>query len=164
METTNLDSPAPKNPFKLTNRYISDHYKGKQFWLSKDDFNAAFVYWVVQQSPYATPELKKALRAFDLYVSKFFTTGESDEIVKFSYKQLYYMIDEKVFEGIPAIAKLNEPKIESGCLFMFCSRFHKPKPDYDFIDLGALARNVFYMILRLYICDVDEVEDFVQTD
>ena len=49
---------------------------------------------------------------------------------------------------ITEIEKLNHAKKEMEGFIASCSRYHKTKPDYDYIDLGALARNIFYMILR----------------
>ena len=54
--------------------------------------------------------------------------------VKFAYEELSEIVNDKVFESIPEILALNEMKP-------------------DFIDLGALARNVFFMILRQYITE-----------
>lgn len=130
---------------RLTNLDISTNYKDKEFWLMRSDFLGAFAYWVVRQSPYETPEIGAALSAFAKYVYKKvkYQTPE-----KFTYKELHELINEKVFEGIPEIEKLNHPKIDKVQNFVFVTRYSTPNPDYDFIDLSALARNVFYMIMR----------------
>lgn len=130
---------------KLTNLDISIHYRDKEYWLTRSYFMGAFAYWVVVQSPYDTPDIKDALEAFSLYVGK--RIGK-DMPKKFTYETLLEFINEDVFEGIPEIGKLNHPKIDTGAKYVFVSRDSKPHPDYDFIDTGALARNVFYMILR----------------
>lgn len=123
---------------KLTNRDISENHRKGEYWFMRGDFLGAFAYWVVKQSPYDTPDILSALQAFGSYVSKRIADGQPE---KFTYDELSDFISEKVFESIPEIEVLNYPKISSG-------RHKKMHPDYDFIDLGALARNVFYMILR----------------
>lgn len=131
---------------RLTNRDISTHYRKREYWFSKSSILAAFAYWVVAQSPYDVPLMKfmPALISFEKYVSKRFPHSDMPE--KFTYEDLSKFIHEDVFESIPAIEKLNHPDVSSGP--GYADRHNNPKPEYDFIDLGALARNVFYMILR----------------
>ena len=50
-----------------------------------------------------------------------------------------------------SIEKLNHAKIKQKGFIASSSRFHKTKPDYDYIDLSALARNIGYMIMRTQI-------------
>ena len=130
---------------KLTNRDISIHYRDRDYYFMKSDFMGAFSYWVVVQSPYSLPDISSPLSAFYGYLAFIF----ADELPKkFTYDELSKLISEDVFESIPAINELNKPKIDIGSGITAESRYHKPKPDYDFIDLGALARNIFYMMLR----------------
>jgi len=133
---------------KLTNLDISTHYRDREYYFMRSDFMGAFAYWAVSQSPYDSPDITKALEAFSSYVSKKIKDGIPE---KFTYDELSEFINEDVFTQIPEIEKLNHPKINAGRTINFCSRYNKIKPDYDFIDLGALARNVFYMLLREYI-------------
>lgn len=109
----------------------------------RSDFLGAFAYWVVSQSPYDTPDILSPLQAFGAYVSERVADGLPK---KFTYDELSDFISEKVFESIPEIEALNHPKVSSGAGYE--NRHTKMHPDYDFIDLGALARNMFYMILR----------------
>ena len=133
---------------KLTNLDISNYYQSTDFWLFKSSFLAAFSYCVVSQSPYDTPDITESLKAFNNYLSEIF--GE-EELLKFQYSDIDAIISSDIFESIPEIEILNHPKIESGLLFNSCSRYHTMKTDYDFIDLGALARNTMYMVMREYI-------------
>lgn len=132
---------------RLTNLDISTHYRGREYCFMRSSFLAAFAYWVVSQSPYDVPEITPALQAFKDYVGEIIKEGKAK---MFTYESLKDVVNEDVFERIPAIEVLNHPKIEGARNgeIMFTSRFHQPKPDYDFIDLGALSRNVFYMLLR----------------
>jgi len=134
---------------RLTNLDISTHYRDVEFYFMKSDFLGAFAYWTVAQSPYDTPDITNALRAFDGYISVFIFKNE--ECIQMRYDKLSRLINEDVFGTIPEIEKLNHAKFDSGHTFMTTSRYHQPKPDYDFIDLGALARNIKYMLMREYI-------------
>ena len=129
---------------RLTNLDITTNYKDKEFWFMRSDFLGAFAYWAVAQSPYDTPDITPALKAFNDYISGKIQSNP----VKFTYSELQEFINEKVFESIPEIEKLNHPKIDVGQKINFCDRYSQPKPDYDFIDLGALARNIFFMLMR----------------
>jgi len=134
----------------LTNLDIKTHYRDKTFWLSKSGFMGAFAYWVVSQSPYDVPVMKlmPALIRFSDYVSISVFNSSKDMPKEFTFDELSKLINEKAFESIPEIEKLNHAVIEQPEFIASSSCYHKTKPDYDYIDLGALARNVFYMLLR----------------
>ena len=113
---------------RLTNLDISTHYRGREYWFMKSDFRAALAYWIVAQNPNKELiDVVPSVAAFDRYVNTFFKDSRIPE--KFTYGSLREIVNDDVFENIPEILKLN-----------------RLKP--DFIDLGALARNVFYMMLR----------------
>jgi len=116
---------------KLTNKDISEQYIDIELWLMPSDFLGAFAYWVTAQNPNkGILEVKPSLLAFKDSIVPAFKNDLLPE--KFTYDRLQEYVNDKAFEKIPEILALNEMK-----------------PDY--IDLGALARNVFYMILREYI-------------
>ncbi len=122
-----LPSPSGSN-LKLTNRDISENYKDIVLWLFPSDLLGAFAYSVIAQNPNENLlDIKPALVAFNDHIMPAFKNTKIPE--QFSYDRVKEYVNDKVFEGIPDILALN-----------------KLKPDY--IDLGALARNVFYMILR----------------
>lgn len=129
---------------KLTNLDISTHYQDREYWFMRSDFLGAFSYWVVSQSPYDAPDISKALTAFSEYIGK---NIKDDAGKKFTYDELSSLISEDVFESIPEIEILNHRKNGRDGMG-FCSRFDQPSPDDDFIDLSALSRNIFYMMLR----------------
>ena len=113
---------------RLCNNDISTHYRDIEIWLMPSSFLGAFAYWVVAQNPNdELIDIVPALSAFKNYIFSQFVNPEIPE--KFTYKLLSDLINDDVFEAMPDILALNELKP-------------------DFIDLGALARNVFYMILR----------------
>ena len=143
-----MNSQAQKAPppHRLTNADISDNYCNVSMWLMRKDFTGQFANWVVQQSPYEVPDIHDALLAYANYVSLAF----GDESCKeFSYDELAAIVDADEFEKIPEILALNVPKVSSGS--GYAKRHVVMHPDYDFIDLVALARNVFYSMVRSYI-------------
>ncbi len=135
---------------RLTNLDIKTHYRDREYWLIKSDFLSAFAYWVVAQSPYSFPvrDLVPALTAFDEYIGVFIKEKNPK---KFTYDKLREIVNDKVFESIPEIEKLNHAEIEIEGFIASSSRYHDTKPEYDYIDLGALSNNIFYMILREHI-------------
>ena len=132
---------------RLTNLDIVTRYREKEFWFMLSDFVGAFAYWATTQSPYKILDIA-ALKAFKEYILELYPKiNEMPEM--FTYKELSKIITEDVFEGIPEIELLNNPKVSSG--EGYSKRHTTWHPDYDFIDLGALARNIFYMMCREYI-------------
>jgi len=117
---------------KLTNLDISTHYRNRKYWFMKNDLLSAFAYWVVKQSPDETPNITKPLKSFNKYVSTLYDNQNMP--IEINFDRLSDIISGEKFEEIPDILALNIAKENA--------------PSCDFIDLYALARNVFYMILR----------------
>lgn len=114
---------------KLTNADISENYRNCKFNLMLNDFRGAFAYGVVKQFP--TDDYKLIAKAIDEY-TKFLQKRyfkNKDVVMKMDWDMIKKLTDEDIFIAIPKIYALNQ--IEP-----------------DFIDLGALSRNVFYHILR----------------
>ncbi len=115
--------------FSLTNKEISENFKDEKFHLMIHDFRGAMSYWLARQEINTNIDINKPLDAFTKYLKqKYFKTN--DNVKEFSYEQLNNLITEDLFIAIPELLELNE--IEGK----------------GFYDLGALARNVFYMICR----------------
>ena len=134
---------------KLTNLDISQQYNVETFYMMKSELLGTLACWLVQQSPYDAPDITEALEGYNKFLSIKF--NKEDTVIPFSYKELSDYISDDVFESIPEIEKFNNPKIDNGQQFATCSRVHKTKADYDFVDLGALSRNMFYHICRSHI-------------
>lgn len=131
---------------RLTNLDISTNFQGEKFCFTRKDFTAALTYWLIKQSPYLLPHsLEAAVTAFDAFLG---TRFGDDAVLEITYKDLNDLISSDTFEGIPAIEILNHSRSGAGGNIVFVSHFESPEADDDFIDLGALARNVFYMMLR----------------
>lgn len=130
----------------LTNAEISENYRHVEIYMMRKNFTGQFARWVVEQSPYQVPFIIPALDGFNNYVT---VLMGGEEVRKFDYEELLELISEAAFEGIPAVLALNRAKITAGPGWR--NRHKCPAPDYDFIDLGALAQNVFYSIVRHHI-------------
>ena len=116
---------------RLTNLDISTHYSGLEFWALPSEFLGAFAYWVTAQNPNKQLiDIRLSLSAFDAYIRSFFDNPQIPEM--FDYEKLESVINEDALASIPDILELN-------------------KLEPDFIGLGALARNMFYMVLREHI-------------
>lgn len=119
-----------ENTHKLNNKDIREIYFDKEMYLSINELLSAFSYWIVYQNYYIEKGVDKAIKAYKEFLETKFT--EENPIIKLSPEELKAYVSEDLFASIPEIFKLNQTKP-------------------NFIDLGALSRNVFYMILRLEI-------------
>ena len=117
--------------YKLTNQDISANFGDIKMHLMLNDFRGAMAYWLASQQINTSIKIgiDKPLNAFTKYMQQKYFKTESSVIV-FTYEKLKNLVSEDVFIAIPELMELNE--IEGK----------------DFYDLGALSRNVFYMILR----------------
>lgn len=111
---------------------IRNEYPNSVFYLMKRDFTSAFIYSLVElhSKTYTLAfELIPAIEAFAEYIDTFFPT----KVEKFIIKDLDFMINENAFCMIPNIHKLN---------------ITSPADTSSFIDLGALASNIKFVVLR----------------
>lgn len=118
-----------------------------KFLFSKKDILSGVAKWGVAQSPYHRPDfLEIVLDKLNNKISEFFQ-DENNYFLKMSYQE----IKDFVFKhttSIPEFLEWNEPKKSAGENFIASSsRFHTTKPEYDYIDLHALSRNVANDIL-----------------
>lgn len=115
---------------KLCNREISETYRDFEFYLFPSDFISALAYYVVSQNNNKELIIEAPVNAYYEFIKKEWPNEKIPE--RFSYQRISNLTSDDVFESIPEIMALNEMKP-------------------DFIDLGALSRNVFYMICRQQI-------------
>ncbi len=112
------------------------------FWISRSEVLGQLAHWGVRQSPYTMPEnLAQALTEFD---AVFHVDSPDGEYLETTCDDLRQDV-RSAFERCPQILAWSEPK-KGNHTVAFCSRFDQPDPDYDFIDLNALARNVAHSI------------------
>lgn len=114
--------------------------KNRKFYLNKNAVLSGVAKWAVYQSPYHRPEnLEMVLDKLEKIIDPLFDKNEYGDILELSYEE----IKEFVFKNTTAIPEFeawNVAKKPGGD--GSSSRYHMPNPDYDFIDLHALARNV----------------------
>jgi hypothetical protein len=114
------------------------------FLTTCDELLGALAQWAIQQSPYLCPDnLQQALEEFDL-ASPYDRTSFAGSIFETSCKGLIPFV-RGLFEACPTILAWNNPKIGRHTV-VFVSRDSQPGPDYDFIDLDALARNIAHSV------------------
>lgn len=104
----------------------------------------ALAHWATQQSPYAAPaNLTDA-------VIEFMGHWPIEDFARVDSRMLYEAVQTTI-DKCPLIVAWNTPKIEGAVNPQFgaacISRYESIKPDYDFIDLGALARNITHELV-----------------
>lgn len=98
-----------------------------------------FAMAVVRQSPYLMPEyLAAGIKEFDKLLSSNIEVG-NEKLIETTYIDLKKSIG-KAISNSEIIYSWSIAKKGTGPVFV--SSYSKPKPDYDFIDLDALARNI----------------------
>ena len=107
--------------------------------FSKISVIGYFACWAVRQSPYLMPEnLEQGIEEFSKGLSRYI------EFPIMTLKELREIIDIAI-KNSPIIRAWNVPK-KGNPRFGVCSRYDRPKPDYDFIGLDALARNISHSV------------------
>lgn len=114
----------------------------RKVWAFKSDFTGALAKWLVKQSPYVVPDnLSECIVKFHNQLDEIadFDTAGMAEITLSNLTEKV----EKVLKSIDIIAILNYPKTGHK-EHIFLSRFEggPENPDDDFIDIGAVARNI----------------------
>jgi hypothetical protein len=121
-----------ESSFKLTNADIYANYRNEKFHLMISDFKGAMACWATRQfqnKDYGM--ITNAVQAYTTYLQlKYFKTKNT--VIEMNWDLIKHLTDEDLFIAIPEIFALNSTRP-------------------DFIDLGALSRNVFYHILREHI-------------
>ncbi len=113
--------------------------------VSRADVLGALAKWAVRQSPHLVPiGLAHAITQFsEAWPHENYDEMDSDQLSR----DIQSTIDK-----CPAIVAWNSPK-KGDHDIVFCSRHTQPDPDYDFIDLSALARNIAHDIIREHQVD-----------
>jgi len=99
--------------------------------------------WAIRQHPYHRPEglfdlaevLNNATLAWDC------STGNLNMKYFDSHLEVESFI-RNALKDHPVLEHWNTSQKDSGALFVSCSRYDSPKPEYDFIDIDALLCNV----------------------
>jgi len=117
-----------------------------QYIISVKDVTAALAYWAVKQSPYHCPDnLKDALAVLETRIRKKLDFDQFN-FTKTTYQELEATLSWALeTEHHPVFKGWNTPK-EGNARNLYVSRLETIKPDYDFIDLTALARNTAQLV------------------
>ena len=117
----------------MTNRELSLTCSNNEYYVMVSDFIGSFAKWTAKQGIRNHSNIDSATDSYKLYLLNTIFDGY-DDVKKLSYHDIKELTSEDLFETIPNILELNNLK-------------------NDFIDLGALSRNVFYDIIRSCECD-----------
>lgn len=120
-----------------------------RFWVFRNTITASFAKWAVRQSPYVYPAgLEKGLKVLDEKLSQMIA-WDSNKMAKLSIKDMLTVLGDIVKNPVNGVfMQWNTPRKNKNVKFLFTSRYDKPRPDYDFIDLDALIRNTVTDISR----------------
>lgn len=99
--------------------------------------------WAVRQSPYVCPDnMTQALAALEDNLSQHFERLLNGfKLLRITHRNLHTMLEE-AFTDIPEILSWNNPKKEQKSPLDGRDKHGLILPEYDFIDLYALARNI----------------------
>lgn len=122
---------------KLTNR-----------WICADTIRRIFAGWAVCQHPFhQPPELFKAIE-----VLVEFCEPDRNGMVRVRSLPLFLERLEEAIKALPICDVWNRPR-KGNAKYVFVSRYFTVNPEYDFIDIDALARNVSRDIGRHILSD-----------
>jgi predicted oxidoreductase len=129
--------------------------------FTRHELLGAMAHFIVAQSPELPSDLSLILRAFDKWIDQYPPPGTIDmfqdmTMITVTSAALYDWLHQAT-HTIHQIKRLNlsQKEVEAGLTaddvddntkrlvsFTFVSRYTFVKKEYDFVDLGALARNV----------------------
>lgn len=126
----------------LTNRSLAQD--GAPRWVMLKSVLDHFAEWAVRQSPYTVPDgLGEAVVTLR---SELINSFDANGMIFIDGRKMESLIKDAV-AGVQVIENWNRPKPGSHTI-AFVSRHGGPHPDYDFIDLDALCRNVAFSVVR----------------
>ena len=139
-ETVTVD--IPKSVTDYGNEKTGEIYR------TKKEILGAFAGCIVSQSPFIPKNLAEILGYVDVSLS----TWEDQElnVLHFKNDEIFQFVIHKIVFGDALMTDLNKSYAEKDGKkvpeIMFTSRYDQPKPEYDFVDLDALERNVLSML------------------
>lgn len=118
--------------------------------------------WAARQSPYHAPDaLTEVLKQFQIsvaneechekHLSSFWLRLDATHPAQ----HLRKILKEHLFAD-PNVRAWNERKNGNQSPYGFCSRYDRPDPDNDFIDLDALVGNIANTCIQEYRRSLDE--------
>jgi hypothetical protein len=121
---------------------MPDIWDDKKFLTTYRVVLGTMANYAIQQSPYPIPDnLAAALREFDtIFKGTILEEMKDTGVIATSYQRLVADV-RMCINMCPLILAWNIP-LKGGSSMAFVSRYTRPDPDYDFVDLDALANNV----------------------
>lgn len=131
---------ALKNMPKDYERLAEDPEWSVKRWTSRKDITSALAKWAIRQSPYPCPDnLEKVVNYLDVCIRQS-VPWDGANLAQLSLCDVNKLLDD-ILLGTSIFDAWNVSRKESGQT-KFVTAFSKSDPDTDFIDLGALLRNV----------------------
>jgi len=120
----------------------------REIWTVPSDFTGALALWAVKQSSYPVPEnLEVVLKTLHDRIEPHFDSEYA--MRKFTTINEVEFFASEHLRAIPEYMAWNERKNGNDAPLSFISAYDGPRdPDNDFIDLGALERNVAMHIVQ----------------
>ncbi len=113
-------------------------------WMTLSTIEGHIAMWAVRQSPYHFPDdLQGALRVFRTRMEPICDENQMIELDRDTLKKLIHQLF--LSQGIVTSWNQRRNQREG---YGFVSRYSKPQPDDDFIDLDALTANVVTSVFR----------------
>lgn len=110
--------------------------------LSEPQLLGVIAKWGIRQSPYHRPDnLETVLDKVHQNVAETFVKADLG-FVEFSDEEEVKQFAYKTLENIPEWVAWNDRKNGNDSPFGFTSRYDRPDPDNDFIDLDAMVQNI----------------------
>lgn len=124
--------------------------------FSVGDIAGAVAMWAVRQSPYEAPEnLTEAIKSLTQVLNEQIKFDDVFHFAELTYDEIHSILQEHL-EKVSVIMQWNEPRSGHDAPFVTSSRYHTPRPDDDFIDLDALARNVALTLTQEKLVEEDQ--------
>jgi hypothetical protein len=100
--------------------------------------------WAIRQSPYSCPDNLESVvtRFVELFPKSDDASLRQLDMIAFDEQGELYDAVQATSEQIPELLAWNTRKNGNDAPLGFCSRYSRPDPDDDFIDLHALWGNV----------------------
>lgn len=113
--------------------------------ITTSDIIGQMARWAVVQHPYnAPPRLENVIAVLKKHAEDTFNDGS--EIFKYrwfaDYRTLLGWVCEASKPAEEILQLWNTPASGHTAAYVFTSRYDKPMPEHDFIDIDALLRNV----------------------
>lgn len=132
-----------KNSSKPYEKWKNDDEWNEKVGIFRQHITSYLAKWAIRQSPYVCPDgLCEVVCYLDVCLKKEVEWDHND-YADLSLNKINELLYSILYEqGFSIFDSWNKPK-KGGVEIVFSSRYSSgPDPDYDFIDLDALLRNV----------------------